>query len=912
MSVIKFKRGLKASLPTLEVGEPGFTTDTKEFYIGSGTGNVQLGNMLKSTYDSDNDGIVDNAAALGGQNGSYYLDRTNHTGTQAASTISDFTEAAQDVVGAMVVDGTTIDFTYDDNANTLTAEVINGSIGTTKLADDAVTTAKIADGNVTFAKLAGAAVETSVETMTATDTAVPTSKAVKDVTDALDTRIADIETGTLNTEAVQDIIGSTLTDTDTIDFTYDDNAGTIVADVKDSSIVAAKIAANAVTAVKLNSDVAGAAVVLNGTTNALDVNVDGVGIEISSDALQLKDGGVATAKLADDSVTAAKVNADVAGAALVQNGGTGALDVNVDGTTIEVATDAIQVKDGGISTAKLADDSVTAAKVNADVAGLALVQNGTTGALDVNVDGSTIEVATDAIQVKDSGITSAKIADDAVTFGKVATADIETDLGVSASSSKLVTAAAAKAYADAVATGLAVHEPVRLTTTAELTATYDNGTSGVGATLTNSGTQAALELDSVAAVVGNRVLVRHQSAQLQNGIYEVTSIGSGSTNWVLTRTSDFDNSPTNEIHDGDFFFVGEGTLFGDNGFVQTQPDPITVGTNSIVFQQFSGAGQIVAGDGLSKTGNELDVNVDGTTLEINTDALRVKDSGISTAKIAANAVTAVKLNSDVAGAAIVLNGTTNAIDVNVDGSTIEVATDAIQVKDSGISTAKLADDSVTAAKVNADVAGAALVQNGGTGALDVNVDGVGIEISSDALQLKDSGVATSKIADDAVTAAKIAADVAGLALVQNGTTGALDVNVDGTTIEVATDAIQVKDSGISTAKLADDSVTAAKVNADVAGAALVQNGGTGALDVNVDGTTIEVATDAIQVKDGGITAAKIGANAVTAAKLNSNVAGVAVALNGTTNAIDVKYDNSSVKVNGSNELYVDLVDGGSF
>ena len=80
-----------------------------------------------------------------------------------------------------------------------------------------------------------------------------------------------------------------------------------------------------------------------------------------------------------------------------------------------------------------------------------------------------------------------------------------------------------------------------------------------------------------------------------------------------------------------FVFVEEGTTNGDNGFVLTTDAPITLDTTSLTFTQFSGAGQIVAGDALSKSGNTLNVNDDNITLEVNTDALRIK--GISTTAV---------------------------------------------------------------------------------------------------------------------------------------------------------------------------------------------------------------------------------------------------------------------------------------
>ena len=121
--------------------------------------------------------------------------------------------------------------------------------------------------------------------------------------------------------------------------------------------------------------------------------------------------------------------------------------------------------------------------------------------------------------------------------------------------------AATKKYVDDVAQGLNVHDSVVAGSTANLTATYSNGTSGVGATLTNSGTQAALTLDGVSLSSGNRVLIKNQTTTSQNGIYTVTNVGSGSTNWVLTRATDFDQAA--EIGGGDFTFVEQGTSYNN-------------------------------------------------------------------------------------------------------------------------------------------------------------------------------------------------------------------------------------------------------------------------------------------------------------------------------------------------------------
>jgi hypothetical protein len=196
------------------------------------------------------------------------------------------------------------------------------------------------------------------------------------------------------------------------------------------------------------------------------------------------------------------------------------------------------------------------------------------------------------------------------------------------------TDAATKNYVDAVKTGLKVKDAVRVATTANLTATYANGSSGVGATLTNSGTQAALTIDSIALSVGQRVLVKNQSTAFQNGIYTVTTVGTVSTNWVLTRAIDNDSNATVlEVEGGDFCFVQEGTVNADNGFVVTTNGAITIGTTGIDYVQFSGAGQVTAGDGLTKTGNTLNVVGTSNRISISADAVDIASTYVGQTSI---------------------------------------------------------------------------------------------------------------------------------------------------------------------------------------------------------------------------------------------------------------------------------------
>ena len=216
--------------------------------------------------------------------------------------------------------------------------------------------------------------------------------------------------------------------------------------------------------------------------------------------------------------------------------------------------------------------------------------------------------------------------------------DMSSDSATSVASQQSI-----KAYVDSVASGLDMKESSHVATTANLAATYDNGTDGVGATLTNSGSQAALEIDGQTTVATERVLVKNQATTAQNGIYVVTTVGDGSTNWVLTRATDFDTS--SEVDSGSFTFVETGTVNADHGFVMTTDGAITFGTTAINWSQFSGAGQITAGAGLTKSGSTLNV-VAGSNITVNAD-----DVALSSTVTGLTALTATTLTGTLATAA---------------------------------------------------------------------------------------------------------------------------------------------------------------------------------------------------------------------------------------------------------------------
>ena len=199
---------------------------------------------------------------------------------------------------------------------------------------------------------------------------------------------------------------------------------------------------------------------------------------------------------------------------------------------------------------------------------------------------SSITVGTTAIALGASSLTLGGLTSVTVTQDPIAALDLAT-----------------KQYVDAVAEGLHVHASCNAATTGTLasitggTVTYNNGTAGVGATLTLS--VALTTLDGYTLLNGDRVLVKDEATQANNGIYTWATGGT-----VLTRATDFDTAT--EMASGDFTFVTYGTLYGSTGWVQTNPVTI-VGTSPVTWIQFTGAGSYTAGTGLTLTGTQFSI-----------------------------------------------------------------------------------------------------------------------------------------------------------------------------------------------------------------------------------------------------------------------------------------------------------------
>ena len=180
--------------------------------------------------------------------------------------------------------------------------------------------------------------------------------------------------------------------------------------------------------------------------------------------------------------------------------------------------------------------------------------------------------------------------------------------------------AVTKQYADNISAGIHAHEAVDAATTANLATTYAAGTIdasggyGIGATLTAT-SNGAISVDSYSAALNDRILVKNQTTATQNGIYTVSTVGTGGTPFVLTRATDADNSQAGEFRNGDFVFALNGTVNANMGFVMTSAGTsstpagaILIGTDNVAYTQFTGAASITATAPLQKSGNTLSID----------------------------------------------------------------------------------------------------------------------------------------------------------------------------------------------------------------------------------------------------------------------------------------------------------------
>jgi hypothetical protein len=202
------------------------------------------------------------------------------------------------------------------------------------------------------------------------------------------------------------------------------------------------------------------------------------------------------------------------------------------------------------------------------------------------------------------------------------------------------TDAATKAYVDATKAGLNVKDPVRVASTANVT---------ISSALENGDA-----IDGVTLATGDRVLLKDQSTGAENGIYVVVSSGTAG------RATDFDS--TSEAVGGAFVWVNEGTANADTQWVVTTNDPITLGTTALTWTHYASATGVTAGNGLSKSGSALAVNLDSNPgLTVGGNGLKVADTLAGGGITLTNGVLSrdtIALGSDVSGALPIANGGT--------------------------------------------------------------------------------------------------------------------------------------------------------------------------------------------------------------------------------------------------------------
>jgi hypothetical protein len=410
--------------------------------------------------------------------------------------------------------------------------------------------------------------------------------------------------------------------------------------------------------------------------------------------------------------------------------------------------------------------------------------------------------------------------------------------------------AATKAYVDSVASAaIHIHDPVRLESpdsAGNLTATYDNGSSGVGATLTNAGTQVALSIDGVATVVNDRVLIYYQTDATQNGVYTVTNIGSASTNWVLTRATDADSAGTGDatsLDEGSYFYVEEGDTGAGESYVCNTPGTIVFGTTDITFAKFSDTVNYTGGTGIDIDVRQINLDLSELTTSTSNgdgDFFAVVDTSNNQKKLTKANIALSGFNNDssflTGNQTITLSGDlsgsgTTSINATINSSAFQ----DIDIEDGFARTLKfdnLEKSNITSdGMMGFDSSQGLLVyrtQQGTTGTVTV-LDGANVDAGT-GINITNTG--TGGTGTESFTFSLSAAGAG------SGTYGSTS---DGTKIDTITLDAYGRVTAVATGSTGD-------ITSVTAGSGLTGGGTTGGVTLNIGaGTLIDVAADSVSV-----------------------------------------------------------------